>query len=218
VDATAVKVTGSATSRSTSAGSSNTEDSRASGRRDSSASINAIPDYNYPVPLIVKNTFLETELWRPSSLDGFFVERQIRSCVSRLGDWQGGYALSAGDARLGAAQTTVQEVEEEEEFFEALEEIPEQPPACDDNSRAARWADEPLHAADEVAMDFPTAGSLGHFEGNCKPCAFFHTKGCRQGFQCEFCHLCDSSERKKRRKEKIALLREMRASVETEEY
>uniref|UniRef100_A0A7S2PTU7 C3H1-type domain-containing protein n=1 Tax=Zooxanthella nutricula TaxID=1333877 RepID=A0A7S2PTU7_9DINO len=48
----------------------------------------------------------------------------------------------------------------------------------------------------------PTAGSRGHRLGNCKPCAFLHTKGCKNGKECPFCHLCERGEKKRRRKEK----------------
>jgi len=56
----------------------------------------------------------------------------------------------------------------------------------------------------------PTVGSAGHFQGTCKPCAFFHTKGCGNGINCPFCHLCDSNERKKRVQEKRQAQREER--------
>jgi len=48
-----------------------------------------------------------------------------------------------------------------------------------------------------------SAGSSAHDMGRCKPCAFMWTKGCENGAQCEFCHLCEPGEKKKRRKEKI---------------
>merc|ERR1711988_1433988 len=47
--------------------------------------------------------------------------------------------------------------------------------------------------------ELPTVGSAGHHLGTCKPCAFLHTRGCSKGPECEFCHLCDSGERKRRR-------------------
>jgi hypothetical protein len=47
----------------------------------------------------------------------------------------------------------------------------------------------------------PTEGSRGHFFGNCKPCAFLYTKGCQNGVNCPFCHLCDAGEKKRRQKE-----------------
>lgn len=53
----------------------------------------------------------------------------------------------------------------------------------------------------------PTLGSAGHWDGTCQPCAFMHS-GCSSGAQCSFCHLCDLGERKRRRKQKIAKLRE----------
>merc|ERR1711939_255019 len=54
----------------------------------------------------------------------------------------------------------------------------------------------------------PTIGSLGHQVGRCKPCAFAHTKGCADGVNCKFCHLCEPGEKKRRRKEKLVHRRE----------
>lgn len=48
--------------------------------------------------------------------------------------------------------------------------------------------------------ELPSAGSAGHADKTCKPCAFFHTKGCVRGPQCEFCHLCGPGEKKVRKK------------------
>merc|ERR1712113_658446 len=39
-----------------------------------------IPEISYPSIFTVKNTFIDMETWRPSSLDGFYEERQINSC------------------------------------------------------------------------------------------------------------------------------------------
>jgi hypothetical protein len=46
-------------------------------------------------------------------------------------------------------------------------------------------------------------GSAGHAVGRCKPCAFLHTVGCANGTACQFCHLCEPGEKRRRRKEKI---------------
>lgn len=51
-------------------------------------------------------------------------------------------------------------------------------------------------------LDCPSVGSAGHAVGNCKPCAFFHIKGCGNDTQCVFCHLCPAGEKKKRQKDK----------------
>ena len=50
----------------------------------------------------------------------------------------------------------------------------------------------------------PSIGSGGHATGECKPCVFFHKKGCATGRTCLFCHLCQPGEkqRRKERKEK----------------
>merc|ERR1712232_1232732 len=55
--------------------------------------------------------------------------------------------------------------------------------------------------ADET-VEFPSKGSYGHYTGSCKPCAFLHNRGCENGINCPFCHLCEEGEKKKRRKEK----------------
>merc|ERR1712087_1065800 len=64
----------------------------------------------------------------------------------------------------------------------------------------------------EVAVSLPNVGSAGHTSGKCQPCAFFHSGRCVNNERCKFCHLCDDSERKRRRKEKVELLRAKRAS------
>lgn len=47
----------------------------------------------------------------------------------------------------------------------------------------------------------PTMGSMAHFSGQCKPCAFVGTKGCMSGYNCQFCHLCPPGEKKRRKRE-----------------
>jgi len=49
--------------------------------------------------------------------------------------------------------------------------------------------------------DCPTLGSQGHWQGNCRPCAFLYTRGCASGASCAFCHLCGAGEKKRRAKE-----------------
>jgi len=56
--------------------------------------------------------------------------------------------------------------------------------------------------------DVPTVGSAKHQLGECKPCAFFwKPAGCSNGATCEYCHLCDAREKKRRQKEKKALFK-----------
>merc|ERR1712039_927982 len=64
-------------------------------------------------------------------------------------------------------------------------------------------APRPLALADLVGPQSHSKGSVLHFQGTCKPCAFFwKVVGCKYGTECEFCHLCDADERKRRNKEK----------------
>lgn len=53
----------------------------------------------------------------------------------------------------------------------------------------------------------PTMGSLGHYLQSCKPCAFVNTKGCKDGSNCRFCHLCEPGEKKRRKKAKTTFWR-----------
>lgn len=45
-----------------------------------------------------------------------------------------------------------------------------------------------------------SVGSRNHEIGRCKPCAFYHTKGCTSGEQCLFCHLCPAHEKQRRKR------------------
>ena len=59
--------------------------------------------------------------------------------------------------------------------------------------------------SDETASlyDWPSVGSRLHFEGQCSPCLFIHTTGCRQGKECTFCHLCDRKASKTSQRERL---------------
>jgi len=58
-------------------------------------------------------------------------------------------------------------------------------------------------AESESTTALPSMGSALHAGGTCKPCAFFHSKGCKGGPRCMFCHLCGPEARRQRRREKI---------------
>eukprot|EP00933_Yihiella_yeosuensis_P062649 TRINITY_DN65627_c0_g1_i1.p1 TRINITY_DN65627_c0_g1~~TRINITY_DN65627_c0_g1_i1.p1 ORF type:complete len:304 (+),score=96.52 TRINITY_DN65627_c0_g1_i1:77-988(+) len=65
----------------------------------------------------------------------------------------------------------------------------------------------PPTASAPGSADLPSLGSAGHYIGDCKPCAFLHTKGCENSAMCTFCHLCDAGEKKRRQKAKKAAFR-----------
>merc|ERR1711907_758561 len=50
---------------------------------------------------------------------------------------------------------------------------------------------------------------LLHRRGECQPCAYFafRADGCRQGSDCEFCHLCTKSQAKAKKKMKASKLK-----------
>jgi hypothetical protein len=64
-----------------------------------------------------------------------------------------------------------------------------------------------------LSLGIWSAGSARHEIGRCKPCAFQWKdgKGCENGLDCEFCHLCLPGEIKQRKKEKLAYRKMARA-------
>jgi len=68
-------------------------------------------------------------------------------------------------------------------------------------------------ALEEAALgtsELPSRGSTLHRWGACKPCAFFYQGGCKSGVECQFCHLCEPGEKKRRKKERQQIKREAR--------
>jgi len=78
-------------------------------------------------------------------------------------------------------------------------------------SFAEPGSDQAASGSSGAAASLPSVGSVGHDLGNCKPCAFFHAKGCSSGYDCHFCHLCDPGEKKRRQKDKRAFFGSMRS-------
>jgi len=57
-------------------------------------------------------------------------------------------------------------------------------------------------------LSLPSRGSALHSTGSCEPCAWFwKPQGCKNGSLCCRCHLCPEGEVKKRRKQKLAMMR-----------
>mmetsp|Transcript_146385 Transcript_146385/g.272600 ORF Transcript_146385/g.272600 Transcript_146385/m.272600 type:complete len:360 (-) Transcript_146385:198-1277(-) len=51
-------------------------------------------------------------------------------------------------------------------------------------------------------------GSVLHANGKCRPCAWFwKPSGCKNGWECNYCHVCSEGELKARKKSKEALMR-----------
>jgi hypothetical protein len=74
-----------------------------------------------------------------------------------------------------------------------------------------RKQDEDMIAAED-GHSLPSVGAMLHGSGNCKPCAWFwKPEGCQWGRECGHCHLCPVGEVRRRKKEKQAATKEMKA-------
>mmetsp|Transcript_103177 Transcript_103177/g.298509 ORF Transcript_103177/g.298509 Transcript_103177/m.298509 type:complete len:303 (+) Transcript_103177:81-989(+) len=83
--------------------------------------------------------------------------------------------------------------------------MPQSPPKAPALSVAELVAPPPPQRPALGSTELPTTGSVAHGTGECRPCAFVHTKGCTNGVTCNFCHLCDAGEKKRRRRQRSAL-------------
>lgn len=194
-----------------------------SGRSVQSPDVPCISLESYPPEAIkVQNTFINIVSPRP--------ETQPLSCpASRIGCLK---ALFGEDDSPKASTTLVKEVKEKQTEDKAMLTLPlpilaskplEPHPECESSSpvippvlqcvpmtapATAAPPALPLPALPALptlgSEDLPSLGSKGHMNEVCKPCAFHHAKGCRNGMMCPFCHLCDRGEKKRRQKVKNA--------------
>jgi hypothetical protein len=94
-----------------------------------------------------------------------------------------------------------------------LDSAPEQPPQASKATLPTVLSLRTLlHGGAEEEYDLNmNKGSAFHATGRCKPCAFFHNKGCESGADCEFCHICPVNEKKCRKKERAEARRWQKA-------
>lgn len=198
-------------------------------------------DTLYPVPPVLKNTFLEYTDLRTPSLDEWVKERECRSCpvsARRQPSLDELAAFSAGLELLEAS--ALQELLEDgasgslagESADSVIEPAPAPPPGVfQDDGYVLRLADvlgapgeggpPPPPPPPEVAggpwptAGLPSVGSMGHHLGQCKVCAFIE-KGCTNGQNCPFCHLCDASALRQLKKEKTRWRKMCREQRRTE--
>lgn len=173
-------------SRSTSSGSLNTLESLSESPSEAygtppsstcsaeSRSDRAISDC---LPVRVRNTFIELERERSPSLDGFYIERLVRSCPS-------------------SRKCSIDESDDSEQLPGTVPVLP------------FLSLDAALEAHTGNG-DVPSIGSINHGNGECRPCAFFYTKGCKSAKDCKFCHICTPLGRKA----KQALIKQKRLSA-----
>jgi len=144
---------------------------------DGEAQLGALPEA--PV-VVVRNTFIDFE-GLPQILEGCSWGKKARSCPT---------SPMASTARVGGppAEALVGSFS----FF-------------NDNEEDLRQL-EPSQSAEKCGSEAKSnfsVGSAGHAARRCKPCAFYHAdKGCANGQNCTFCHLCEPGEKKRRQKQK----------------
>jgi len=138
-----------------------------------------------PPGLVVRNTFLDVE---EEQLD-FVPRRQTRSAPC-------------------SPQSRAEGLEEDTDAvsFIGADVIPGGPPDSDLAAVPGEERPDAAPAAPQLgSAELPTIGSQGHHLALCKPCAFvWKASGCDNGIACEYCHLCDPGEKKRRQKEKKA--------------
>lgn len=179
------------------------------------------------VTLPVKNTFINYPIDRPPSLEEFLQERQVRSWPVSLDDERDGIGLCGGeiaslfDNGANGVRGSLRDVSHSDDSSDSAlaagavavqgvaAHAPSEPGAKATfvkpaGGHIATTAGEPKIGSPEV----PTAGSAAHHLRKCKPCAFA-LKGCKSGITCQFCHLCDPGEKKRRKKDRVVLRRNM---------
>lgn len=81
---------------------------------------------------------------------------------------------------------------------------------CGGGAAASAMPGGPVAGKPELGTPgLPNRGSAVHRWGACKPCAFVHKGGCENGVDCQFCHLCEPGEKKRRKKERRTTRREV---------
>lgn len=66
-----------------------------------------------------------------------------------------------------------------------------------------------------MSGDLNSVGSRFHDSGRCKPCAFFHTKGCESAANCLFCHRCPAHEKQRRKRLRRQLCHSLLGNFDT---
>lgn len=176
----------------------------------------AIPEFEYPAAIAVRNTFIHANIGRAPSLDGFYEERHLRSCPASVIDEAPNVAAtpctSVCSTAEGAAMYTMWAGSRAEPpallpaaMLQAAPRVQASaaPQLLPQNSPVVLELSRMLEAAAPRSSDVPSAGSAQHCQGTCRPCAHAHSRrGCRNGASCLFCHLCPPGELKRQQKAK----------------
>jgi len=166
----------------------------------------------YPAPLFVKNTFINFQTGRSSSLEGFFEERQVLSCPTSCITDETDLETTDSDINHDTLSFALRNIDMNRQPSE------QGPEKVNVNAKPARIQisiENTLNAASPRTIQkqkLVSIGSVGHGV-DCKPCVFLHTRGCKSGADCTFCHLCEAGEKKRRQKEKRSFFAAVRQSL-----
>lgn len=184
--------------------------------------------FEYPPELCIRNTFVDSKSPRCPSLDGFFTERRVQSCPSsgiekddesddNLASFCSSAANSGPTASTSAGSSDGPPWDCSEELAswtveDDLEDVaPETVQASGPTVLSlGSMLSEDYHVESDSNFNAPgplsiyrNVGSAMHGSGDCKPCAFFHTKGCGSGDDCKHCHACAPGAKKVMKRERL---------------
>jgi len=182
-----------------------------------------LSEFEYPLPFDfkVKNTFIDHD--EPRSVDGFLLRRDIKSCINAIGR----APTSEEDDEDMPMDASTDQVSEPKNpgadnpltcipstmHTTDVQQLPLMPPPQSPDMQLGRlpvsgslappWGNAHIFAFPAL----PSKGSQDHYAGTCRPCAYLHTKGCANGVDCDYCHMCPAGELKRRQKEKRLWMR-----------
>lgn len=177
-------------------------------RRVQSQTIGAYP---------VQNTFIQYPTLRNPSLEEYIKEREAQSCpASPRRPLFGGLDTPPpppGQPPLLPGHG-VDSMLAEAMYLEKAEERDEQASESGSQGSSSDYIVEEIEQKMKVislstglGIQTTSKGSKTHQNGVCKPCAFFWKDGCKNGPDCQYCHLCPPGELKRRKKARAMLLR-----------
>jgi len=172
------------------------------------------------VPYPQKNTFIQYPALRNPSLEEYIREREAQSCpVSPR------YAIFEGElpspppgqppllpGRAGDLELAHAFKHDKDVMSRPTDERVDASSESSDSSSSDSNVEEDSEQKMKVislssGLGIQSRGSRSHQSGCCKPCAFFWKDGCKNGQDCQYCHLCPPGELKRRKKARAMMLR-----------
>jgi len=170
----------------------------------------------YPAPLFVKNTFINFQTGRSSSLEGFFEERQVLSCPTSCITDEPEAEANESDINVERLSFALRNIDMNRQPMQRgggsnkIDQTPKTQRVQISIENTIRTGSPRTIQKEKLV----SIGSVGHSIKDCKPCVFLHTRGCKSGRDCSFCHLCEAGEKKRRQKEKRSFFAAVRQQLQ----